>query len=197
MKYFIVLITIVLISALMGCSETNSSEPLTSQMDNSTELDLDALNKTLITKVQEEITPEIISGLIFMREEEKLARDIYIAMANKYNLRIFSNISQSEQKHMNAMKLLLDRYGIVDPVGTNPTGVFADTTLQALYNTLLVEGSKSVTDAMLVGKLIEETDIKDLDERLAKLQSDSDIKFVYENLRRGSEHHLSAFLRNL
>ncbi|MBA4311158.1 MAG: ferritin [Chlorobiaceae bacterium] len=197
MKYFIVLITIVLISALMGCSETNSSEPLTSQMDNSTELDLDALNKTLITKVQEEITPEIISGLIFMREEEKLARDIYIAMANKYNLRIFSNISQSEQKHMNAMKLLLDRYGIVDPVGTNPTGVFVDTTLQALYNTLLVEGSKSVTDAMLVGKLIEETDIKDLDERLAKLQSDSDIKFVYENLRRGSEHHLSAFLRNL
>ena len=61
-----------------------------------------------------------------MREEEKLARDVYLAMDDLWGLRVFSQISWSEQNHMDAVLAVLDKYGVLDPVGDNPTGVFTD-----------------------------------------------------------------------
>ena len=39
------------------------------------------------------------SDLIFLREEEKLARDVYLALYDAWGTPIFLNISSSEQKH--------------------------------------------------------------------------------------------------
>jgi hypothetical protein len=145
----------------------------------------------------EELNQGETDGLIFMREEEKLARDVYIAMYDKWGQRVFNNISGAEQKHMDALKTLLDRYEIDDPVGENSIGVFKNETLQGLYKTLIEQGSVSLLEALKVGALIEEIDILDIQHELDENVDNQDITFVYDNLLRGSRNHLRAFVRNL
>lgn len=47
------------------------------------------LNSQIATLPMQTISDDESKSLIHMREEEKLARDVYIAMFNKYGLRIF------------------------------------------------------------------------------------------------------------
>ena len=94
------------------------------------------------------------------------------------------------------MAYLLDRYDISDPAAGNDLGKFTDAKLQALYDQLVAQGSKSVADALKVGAAIEEIDILDLQERLAETDNAA-IEQVYENLLAGSENHLRAFVSNL
>ena len=134
--------------------------------------------------------------LTFMREEEKLARDVYLFLYDKWHSRIFNNISESEQTHMDAIKTLLDRYGIPDPAENKGQGEFSDPDLQALYNELIEDGSLSLVNALEVGVEVEETDIDDLNVGIATTLR-KDIKTVYSNLLAGSLHHLNAFNSNL
>jgi hypothetical protein len=133
--------------------------------------------------------------LTYMREEEKLARDVYLVLYDRWRLAIFSNISQSEQTHMDAIKTLLDRYGLPDPV-TAEVGEFSDRALQKLYDDLIAQGSISEVEALKVGVTIEETDIDDLNTAIATTIR-KDIKTVYGNLLQGSLNHLKAFVSNL
>ncbi len=144
----------------------------------------------------EEISPEELEGLVFMREEEKLARDVYQVLYTTWNLKVFNNISQSEQKHTDVVKALLTKYEVDDPVINNEVGEFQNSDILELYNKLVDEGKVSLVEALKVGAIIEEIDIIDLEKRI-KLNNNEDIKFVYENLMRGSGNHLRAFVRNL
>ena len=135
-------------------------------------------------------------GLIFMREEEKLAHDVYVTLYAQWGLPVFQNIANSESTHTAAVKALLDRYGIVDPVVGNGVGEFTNPELQALYNQLVAQGSTSLADALKVGVAIEEKDILDLQTRLAQTSS-ADIQLVYNRLLMGSENHLRAFTSTL
>ncbi len=135
-------------------------------------------------------------GLAFMREEEKLAHDVYVTLYEKWGLPVFKNIAASEQQHTAAVKALLDRYGMEDPAAGNAVGVFTDPTLQSLYDQLVAQGGLSVADALKVGAAIEEIDILDLKERIAQTDK-ADIVRVYTNLLKGSENHLRAFVSNL
>jgi hypothetical protein len=137
-----------------------------------------------------------IYWLTYMREEEKLARDVYDYLYEKYKSRIFNNISASEQKHMDAIKTLLDRYGIEDPAAGKGPGEFANPELQALYYELTDDGSVSLVDALDVGVDIEETDIVDLNAGIDSA-THKDIVIVYSNLLEGSLNHLEAFTSNL
>ena len=135
-----------------------------------------------------------IDALLFMREEEKLARDVYLTLYEKWNLAIFNNIARSEQQHMDAVKILLDRYNLEDPM-LGEIGEFENQTLQELYDELISKGSESVQDAMLVGGAIEEIDILDLKEGLTE-STNPDVIRVFESLLRGSYNHLKAFVNN-
>jgi hypothetical protein len=134
--------------------------------------------------------------LTYMREEEKLARDVYLFLYDRWRLAIFSNISQSEQTHMDAIKTLLDRYGLPDPVQDNTVGAFTNADLRELYLKLTSQGSSSEVEALQVGVFIEETDIDDLNAGIASTTR-KDIKTVYSNLLQGSLNHLKAFVSNL
>lgn len=134
--------------------------------------------------------------LTYLREEEKLARDVYTHLYDKWGAQIFNTISASEQKHMDAIKTLLVRYGIPDPAADKAEGVFTNQDLQALYNKLIQDGSVSLVEALKVGVDIEETDIADLNEAIAAARR-RDIKNVYGNLLQGSLNHLKAFVSNL
>ncbi|MCX6054053.1 MAG: DUF2202 domain-containing protein [Chloroflexi bacterium] len=142
-----------------------------------------------------EVDQTEIDGLLFMREEEKLARDVYTFLAAQWNLPIFSNIASSEQTHMDSILTLIDRYSLTDSASPLP-GVFNNTDLQTLYTQLIAQGSGSIEEAFKVGGAIEEIDILDLQKRLP--QTDQvDIQLVYQNLLSASYNHLNAFASNL
>ena len=134
------------------------------------------------------------AGLLFMREEEKLARDVYLMLFDKWGLRVFANIAQSEQRHMDAVLYLLGKYGLDDPA--RDPGLFQDSDLQDLYDELIAKGETSLVDAIEVGVLIELTDIEDI-ETLIKQTKKKDIIQVYTNLLNGSYNHLEAFESHL
>jgi hypothetical protein len=136
------------------------------------------------------------NGLLYMREEEKLAHDVYLALYDKWELPIFENIANSEQTHTDAVKALLDAYDLSDPAAGKSTGEFVNTDLQALYDDLTAQGSRSLSDALKVGAAIEEIDILDLQTHLAQTEN-ANIRTVYENLMKGSRNHLRSFTSTL
>jgi len=130
-------------------------------------------------------------ALLFMREEEKLAHDVYIFLYKKWGLGIFQNIANSEQTHADTIAMLLERYNLSDPASAT-AGIFTNPDLQVLYTQLTAKGSQSLADALKVGGLIEEVDIRDLKSSLAEADN-ADIQQVFTNLLNGSYNHLLAF----
>jgi hypothetical protein len=151
----------------------------------------------LLTSIPiQSLDKEEIAGLMHMREEEKLAWDMYQVMDSLWQDRIFQRISLSEQRHMNAMEVLLDRYALEDPVTDKDIGKFSSTEMQSLYRDLAAMGQQSHMDALKVGAMIEDLDLYDLENAL-EWTDNEDIKLVYENLMRGSQNHMRAFVGRL
>lgn len=134
------------------------------------------------------------ADLVHIREEEKLARDVYRAMDDLWGLRIFQHIANSEQAHMDAVLSLLEKYGIPDPSQGKfkAPGVFRDPALQDLYIQLVDQGSASLIDALIVGATIEDLDIADLQVFIGGADNE-DILTVYQNLMKGSRNHMRSF----
>lgn len=133
-----------------------------------------------------------IQGLLKMREEEKLARDVYLYFAEKYNEAIFVNIAQSEQAHMDAILRLLEGYNIDDPALPG-SGEFSDAGLADLYLALTSAGDAGLVEALKAGATIEDMDIADLQQLLSEVENEN-VTLVYGNLLAGSENHLRAFV---
>jgi hypothetical protein len=162
----------------------------------STDIDADALQTAIAPMQMGVLTAEESAGLLYLREEEKLAHDVYLFLFDKWGINIFQNIAHSEQTHTDSVEALLDRYGLNDPAAGEAPGEFTDPALQGLYDTLVAQGSQSVADALKVGATIEEIDILDLEKQMA-LTSRSDILLVYQNLEKGSRNHLRSFTNTL
>jgi len=134
----------------------------------------------------------IDEGILLMREEEKLARDVYLALYEQWGIRTFANIARSEQQHMDAVALLMQGKGIADPVAHAAPGEFTNGTIAKLYDELVAFGKQSPLDALTVGAIIEDLDIADLEELLSETD-DPDTVRVYSALLRGSENHMRSF----
>jgi hypothetical protein len=132
-------------------------------------------------------------NLIYMREEEKLARDVYITLYEIWSLPVFDNIAASEETHTTQVEDMLDKYRVTDPVVDDTVGVFVDPHLASLYTTLVDQGSASSLAALYVGAAIEEIDMIDLQEAI-DASDNADIRQLYENLMSGSRNHLRAFV---
>ena len=148
-----------------------------------------------------ELSTAEIDGLLFMREEEELARDLYLDIfaAKDNRLNTFKNISDNaETQHAEAIRVLLEKYGIEDP-STGERHTYTSSELQALYNQLLniALGSDDLA-ALRVGALVEESDIEDINTEKAQVSADhQDIISTYENLLCGSRNHLRAFAKRI
>ena len=142
-----------------------------------------------------ELTQQEIDGLLLMREEEKLAHEVYANLYKKWDLQVFDNISQSELRHTSAIKMLLDEFGIQDPY-VEGIGNYSNKNLSELYIKLIEKGNKSLDDALEVGAKIEDLDINDLNKLIENTKNDR-LLLVYGNLNRGSKKHLRAFTRQL
>ena len=134
--------------------------------------------------------------ILYMREEEKLARDVYLTLYELWGAEIFANISESEQRHMDALKNLVTRYELIDTVVNDAVGEFANPDFADLYDKLVKDGEISLEEALKVGVSIEELDIVDLQEALKETEMRA-VERVFQNLLNGSYNHLDAFQRAL
>lgn len=147
------------------------------------------------TATLQPISGEERAGLIYMYEEEKLARDVYTTLASQFQTPIFNRIGASEQRHMDAVQRLLQAYQVTVPTG-NATGVFTDVKLAELYQQLVTQGNQSYIDALRVGATIEDLDIYDLQRYIAGTDNMAILR-VYQNLAKGSRNHIRAFTGQL
>ncbi len=161
---------------ISGCDKSSDSSDFGSLSDKSALVSLTSDDSTM---------------LLQMREEEKLARDVYDTLYVKYGLKVFDNISSAEQRHMDAVKMLLDTLGLSDPALSEP-GVFTNPALQELYNALISQGAVSLVEALKVGATIEDLDIYDL-EKFMEETNNQLILETFQSLTCGSRNHMRAF----
>ncbi|WP_373017022.1 DUF2202 domain-containing protein [Thiomicrorhabdus sp.] len=152
----------------------------------------DTTSTTTTTSTASQLTAFESTSLKFMREEEKLARDVYLTLYSRWGVPIFQNIADSEQTHTDTIASLLEKYNIEDPVKTEEIGVYTDPAFTALYGALVEAGSQSYEAALMVGAEIEELDIADISEQLNVINK-TDIINAYNNLLKGSRNHLRSF----
>ncbi|MEZ6036320.1 MAG: DUF2202 domain-containing protein [Planctomycetota bacterium] len=157
-------------------------------------------NNSVIAYIQtlplETIDANELLLLTHMREEEKLARDVYLTLFQQWQVPIFQNIAQSEQSHMDLVAFALQRYQLPDPVVSNQVGVFSDPLFTLLYDFATELGALSLPHALLVGNLIEDLDIVDLEHALY-FTDNRDVDTVWQNLLKGSRNHFRAFYPQL
>ncbi|WP_456377935.1 DUF2202 domain-containing protein [Thiolapillus sp.] len=134
--------------------------------------------------------------LTFMREEEKLSRDLYLIAFDLWGDPVFDNIAAAEQRHMDSMKLLLDRYGLVDPVLDDTVGVLGNADVVVLYEELTTRSALSLEEALHAAAYNEELDMIELQQAIAG-STHADVTKAYENLLRGSRNHLRVFVAQI
>lgn len=186
---------LLLMALITACTEKNANEPLGNGLD-IPNFEYTENGYCLDSIPMQDLDQEEIDEILFMREEEKLARDVYLKLYEIWGKKVFQNIAESEQQHMDAILLLIERYDLDDPADGNSIGEFTNPDLQELYNTLIERGSQSIEEALIVGTNIEEIDIIDLDNAIIMTDND-DLTKVFDSLRKGSENHLRGFVKNL
>jgi len=150
---------------------------------------------TEVESVESLLTDQETQDLLFLREEEKLARDVYLFAYNQHGLKVFQNIAKSEEQHMDRVLAILTSYGVDDPALAE-SGAFNNPDLQSLYEQLTAKASLSLVDALEVGAIIEDLDIKDLN-AMAVNSAKEDLALLYSNLACGSANHMRSFYGQL
>ena len=163
---------------------------------------IDTINSTAAGELSEEQK----SALAFMWNEEKLAKDIYLALYKLYPNQTLYNIpTKSEATHQNMVQELLKKYDLnifaddfsggydANALASVAEGEFIIEDIKTLYDNLYSIGKNSEIDALKVGCMVEVTDINDLNERLEIANGNDDMTSVFTNLRDGSYNHYWAF----
>jgi len=131
------------------------------------------------------------TALLFMLEEEKLARDTYMYLDDLWSINQFSNIKNSEQTHMNVIEDLLIQNDIEYII--LPLGEFENQALQDFYNQFVIDGAVNQANALQIGATIEDLDIVDLQDYMNATTNTSLIA-VFNSLQCGSRNHLRSFV---
>lgn len=170
-----------------GAGGGNFSPGAGTETDDQTQLEaiLSSIKPTDLTAAERD-------ALVYMTDEEKLARDVYAKLYSVWNLPVFNNISASEQQHLDSLTAMLARYGLEDTISALPAGQFASPDMKALHDSLVRSGSASLGAALTVGATIEDLDIADLQKAIADTDND-DLKIAYQNLMKGSRNHMRSF----
>jgi len=194
----VLFMTVPAITLTSGCNSTEEDASAAALVAEKALLDSEMVSCCAVfdSMPVEQLSDIEIDALTHMREEEFLAHDVYVKLAESFTIRIFSNISASELQHTNAIARILEKYNLPDVGNEHQAGVFVNQDLQDLYNALVEQGQQSQVDALIVGATIEDLDIKDLMD-LTEAIDNQDISFVFANLTKGSRNHIRAFSAQL
>ena len=192
------LLTALALTACGGGSDSDNAggPPLVVDAEGNSTFDTTVLGASLAALPSEPLSDAEQSSLVYMREEEKLAGDVYARLYQAWGLKIFTNISTSETSHTEAVRQLLLRYSVTDPAANRAAGLYTNATLQGLYAQLVAAGSVSLIEGLKVGAAIEELDMLDINNHL-KTVDNQDIRLVYDSLLKGSRNHLRSFYKTL
>lgn len=182
------------ISIIWGMADSNNLQSSHNVARAEGYLDLGA-NASEAREVMASLTASEQEGILFIREEEIMAKDLYLELYKETKLPIFWNVAGSEQIHMDSVKILMDKYGLEDPV-QDGNGKYANQDIQKMYDDLLEEGAKSPVDALKAGAVVEEMSVHDLQTQIANTDK-PDFHSVYGGLLVGSEKHLRSYIRAL
>lgn len=141
-----------------------------------------------------ELTANEIEFLYAVREDEKLARDVYTYFFDKFELSPFSRIAKAEANHIAAVERLFYFYSITYPA-VGPAGEFKDGVRKAYYDNLIEKGVTAL-EAYKATAYLEEKDVADYTKVLETIQNPN-VKMVIENLLKGSVNHLKASVRQI
>jgi hypothetical protein len=128
-----------------------------------------------------------------MREEERVARDLYTQLGRSSGEAIFTRIAAAEQRHLDAVERLMSSQGMDPDAAGTTVGRYAVPDLQSAYNRWLAAGRASDQAAYKVGVELEKQDIAEL--KALRVASGTTGARVVQALRTGSEHHLAAFTK--
>ncbi|HOX68012.1 MAG TPA: DUF2202 domain-containing protein [Burkholderiaceae bacterium] len=197
-RWFNLTLASVLVAGLVACGGggSDSSPVMGVDVNGSSTINAEVLAAQLVTYPLAPLAATEVQSLLFMREEEQLAHDVYALSATLWAPPIFANISASEATHSAAMKALIDRYQLVDPLAGLAEGTFKTPAFQALFDALVATSRVSLVDALKVGVEIEELDIRDITAQKVGIDN-ADILMVYDHLLRGSRNHLRAYMKVL
>lgn len=181
-----------------GSSQGDGGPPMIVNEDGTSTFDSTQLGTNLASLPIEALNEAETASLTYLREEEKLALDVYTQLDSIWgaSIKVFGNIAKSEATHTETVRQLLLRYNLTDPSVNLGSGRFVNATLQGLYDSLVSQGTTSLSAALQVGAAIEEIDIVDIRNALVGIDN-QDIRLVYDNLEKGSRNHLRAFVKNL
>ena len=164
-------------------------------------------NLAISTPIEANLTYDQKYALAYMWNEEKMAKDLYLALNELYpNQTLYNIATRSETQHEASVENLAEIYDInltnlnnfeyhfdANELAKYGQGEFFIPEVQETYNTLYEKGSKSLVDALEVGCMVEVTDINDLNKWLDVVKDQPAIVTVFENLRSGSYNHYWAF----
>lgn len=184
-----------LLAGVLLLSSCEKGGPMDTGQENLTQ-SLAAVQSSVTNLPLETLDSAERERILFIREEEKLAYDVYQTLFDRYGVKIFQNIPNSEMSHMEATLSIIKKYQLIDPMDRNPRGIFTDPALQFLYNALVSQGQVSLLAAYQVGAKIEELDIYDLNKSIA-VTNNQDVKLVYDFLNKGSRNHLRSFYKKI
>lgn len=188
---FLFLLVVALFTWQFEVNDTDLPQNLYAETDPTTEV-CDFINQL----PTEPLSAAEKEALLLMREEEKLARDVYLYLEEKWEHKTFTNISGAEQRHMDAIACLLTKYELDDPIADLDKGAFKNTELQTLYTDLINKGNENLEAALRVGATIEDLDLYDLQQTLTTVDN-QDLKIIFTDLERGSRNHMRAFTKHL
>jgi hypothetical protein len=201
MKKFANLLAVTILLTFYTACNKDEEQPaaiINTDTDGTTNINSSLLGQQVNALPKEPLSQDETESILLMREEEKMARDAYIVFYQQWPQPIFNNISKAEQTHMDGVLLLVNKYSLTDPVGTNPVGTYINTDIQTLYNAFIAQGNISYTEALKAGAAIEEVDIRDLQNMLNEDDiNNQDIELVFSNLLKGSRNHLRSFVKVL
>ena len=149
-------------------------------------------------------------SLAYMWHEEKVAKDIYLALNGVHaNAKMKQIADNGEATHISMVQSLVEKYDLnvtnletgheyevaytQEDLDALAPGEFAIAELQTLYDTLYSEGTVSAEAALKVGCKVEVTDINDLTLYIYHAAGAEDLEDIFDYLRSGSYKHYWAF----
>jgi len=159
-RLFLAVVLVLVVMAGVSHCDPDTLPPATPTGDPFEDIEPDQVDLDRATKTNEPPTADEKASVLYAREQQKLARDLYQVLGAKWSAVILQSTAHAEQKHMDTVKSLIDGLKLTDPAQP-AAGQFTDPMFQKLYGQLLDRGSVSLVEALRAAAYMEEMEIRD------------------------------------
>ncbi len=161
----------VAVALLLSCSKDDELTPSGTNVNDESN---SVFNETL--------SPREIDDMNYLIENEKLLRDYFNVMYNKYNLSLFQNVAKSEQSHLNFLAVKFLRYDLKNPTEEKPAGEYVNPELQQTYDIMIAKGETNIYAALLAGSSKVKEDVEDIPLMIDQFEGNADIVLIFSNI---------------